>query len=491
MNTLKINIHNIKSIKDADLELPFENGIYALVGANGCGKSTIMLCLAQLVKKQLNSLSCRDYSNDSFVNFSLGGLTCKWIFTKTNRCIPKGDYLKYNGFYEGSLFYGTRFQDSTIIDERIDSHKIREEDITSADEYVKTQLSYILQGDTEHYGTLMRIKNKNVAEKLKVTNRPYFIKVNGNLISQYSMSSGECLLISLLHFLYNSIVRKSLPSNQKALVLIDEVELALHPIAITRLMELLTKLTKEHDNLIIYLSTHSPEIIRMIHPLNMYKINDNKGVITIENNNYPSYLIRDLYGIIPPDFLLLVEDKLAQQVIYSILSTESMRVSKLIHCVPVGGWQNVLALHEELTKNKVLGVNTKIISILDGDVKDLAKDKYINYTKLFLPFPSIEKLLYDTIILNKNPKLKKLVKDKYFTVESLDAIVAQYHKQVSEGVLKDDNKNFYKTLIKSLDSINISEDTFINSLCKDIMEQIEMSSFVTNLKEYLENKKSK
>ena len=180
------------------------------------------------------------------------------------------------------------------------------------------------------------------------------------------MSSGECLLVSLLHFLYNSIVRRSLPVNQKVIVLIDELELALHPIAVLRLMDFLKDLVKEHSNLIIYLSTHSPEVIRTIPPMDLFKINNNDGEVSIENNCYPSYLIRDLYSNVSPDFLLLVEDELAQIVVNRVLSKYSMRTTKLIHCVPVGGWQNVLSLHKELYSKKILGTNTHIVSILDG-----------------------------------------------------------------------------------------------------------------------------
>ena len=93
------------------------------------------------------------------------------------------------------------------------------------------------------------------------------------------MSSGECLLVSLLHFLYNSIVRRSLPVDQKVLVLIDELELALHPVAVLRLMDFLKNLVKEHSNLIIYLSSHSPEVIRTMPPSELYKVNNNDGIL--------------------------------------------------------------------------------------------------------------------------------------------------------------------------------------------------------------------
>ena len=43
---LKVNIKNIKNIKKCELILPIEKGIYGLVGANGCGKSTVLSCVA-------------------------------------------------------------------------------------------------------------------------------------------------------------------------------------------------------------------------------------------------------------------------------------------------------------------------------------------------------------------------------------------------------------------------------------------------------------
>lgn len=375
METLNVKINNIKNIVSANIEFPFDNGIYTIVGSNGCGKSTIMLCLAQLISHQLDRLTNSDIKEDSFVEFEIRGEKAKWV-NRSGKWINEGSYLKFNGLYEGSLFYGTRFEDSTNIEQKIASGQITEQEIVDADNYVKRQMSYILHGDLTHYTSLKRIKNKFVAQKLAIKNRPYFINVDGCLVSQYRMSSGECLLVSLLHFLYNSIVRRSLPADQKILVLIDELELALHPIAVLRLVDFLKDLVKEHPNLVIYLSTHSPEVIRTIPPIDLFRINNSEGVISAETNCYPSYLIRDLYSNVSPDFLLLVEDELAQIVVNKVLSKYSLRTTKLIHCVPVGGWENVLTLHRELYSKKVLGTNTTIVSILDGDIaKNLTREQ--------------------------------------------------------------------------------------------------------------------
>ena len=485
MEALKIVISHIKNIKKAELEIPFDNGIYTFVGANGCGKSTLMLCMAQLLSKnQLGKLRIGDIDNYSFVEYKNDDLVQKWCWNSTGHLVSKGQSFKYNGMYEGSLFYGTRFEDSTNIEQMIQEGKITEERIADADKQVKEQLSYIIHGDLKHYGTLMRLKNKKVAEELGITNRPYFIRVGSCLISQYRMSSGECLLISLLHFLYNSIERRSLPVDKKVLVLIDELELALHPIAINRLMEYLQKLVNEHSNLVIYLSSHFPEVIRRMSPSSLYRLNNVDGNLTLESNCYPSYLIRDLYSNVAPDFLFLVEDHLAQFVVNRVLSQNNLRSSKLIHCVPVGGANNVLELHRELYSKKILGTNAKILSILDGDMQENLSKNQKKLPHLFLPIMSVEKFLYSVIKENSNPALRRIINDKYFIVSSLNDIVAEYNKGTLEGAT-DNNKNFYKVLCNQLVSIGTSEEVFVSGLCDDIVENIDFTKFVRNLKQKL------
>lgn len=482
---LNIKIINIKNIQEADINIPFDNGIYTLVGANGCGKSTLMLCMAQLLSKiQLRKLRIGDIDDSSSVTFQIERETQIWKWDSSMHLSYRGQPFKFNGMYEGSLFYGTRFEDSTNIEQMILDGKITDDKVADADKQVKEQLSYIIHGDLNHYESLMRLKNKKVAEELKINNRPYFIRVGKGLISQYRMSSGECLLISLLHFLYNSIERRSLPDNQKVLVLIDELELALHPIAINRLMEYLQKLVDEHSNLVVYLSSHSPEVIRRMKPSSLYKVNNDNGKITLETNCYPSYLIRDLYSSISPDFLLLVEDHLAQLVVNRILNMNDLRSSKLIHCVPVGGANNVLELHKELYSKKILGTTTEIISILDGDMDGHLKKDQKRFPHMFLPIMSVEKFLYSVIKENSNPKLRRKINDKYFIVFSLDNVISEYNQDTLNGE-NDNNKNFYRFLCKKLTSIGTSEEMFVAGLCDEIVNHINFDKFIERLKSFL------
>ena len=66
-----------------------------------------------------------------------------------------------------------------------------------------------------------------------------------------------------------------------------------------------------------------------------------------------------------------------------------------------------------ICKSNLAGVGTKVLSVLDGDVKpdfeQLYKQKglYTNLTINFLPIHSLEKYLHEKIIVNKDAEFFK------------------------------------------------------------------------------------
>ena len=49
-NKLNIKIEQLKNIDNIELNLPIETGLYAITGANGTGKSTIMTVISKVVR---------------------------------------------------------------------------------------------------------------------------------------------------------------------------------------------------------------------------------------------------------------------------------------------------------------------------------------------------------------------------------------------------------------------------------------------------------
>jgi AAA15 family ATPase/GTPase len=497
-------IHGVKGIEHGIIELPIDNGLYAIVGNNGSGKSTIMSCLSQLIANVglKASLKEKDYNKESYIEFVFDGKQDRWtsrgsdwsLYTQPRRNL--NERIRFNGTFEGSLFYGARFNDSKKVDDLLSNGKINNGDIVDADEFIIEQMGNILHNKDDYYTDIKKIRNRSVAENLGLNNTPYFQKTMHSLISQYRMSSGECLLISLLHFIYNSIVRRSLSENEPILVLIDEIELALHPVAIINLFTLLQNLVSEYKNLTVLLTSHSPEVIRRIPPKNMYKldrVNNPDNSFDIVNPCYPSYAIRDVYTNDGPDFLLLVEDVLAKIVVKRAVETLRLKESRLISVVPVGGWSNVLKLHRELLMNNILGVGKKVISVLDGDVQNLITKEYNSLKKMFLPINSVEKYLHNNLIAAQHLSLKKQINDNFFEIESLDSLIDEYRKNelqnkkiLAEKYRDDtDGKRLYNQLVKNMQQHQISEETFISGLYEIIIENVNFDNFYANLRKEL------
>lgn len=482
MQYLNIEISDIKNVKHFKLDIPLKKGLYAIVGSNGSGKSTIMQAISQLVRKSsLNNFNNNDFSNQSYVEFTYLDKTERWENNGYKwRSNKYPSQLSFEGFYEGSIFYGTRFRDAQKVEVLLRTNNFLR-NVVDADKFVKDKLSYILHDNENHYRELKRLKTREIAKKYGLEGNPYFLESNGKLISQFNMSSGECMLITLLHFVYNVLVRRNYKQGSKVIFFIDEIELALHPSAINRLVFFLEEFTKSYE-LIVYFSTHSSELIRKVKPRNIFQIENNDGEILVNNPCYPSYAIRDLYTNDGFDYLLLVEDELAKKVVYKMLYSSTLFNSNLVHVLPSGDWHHTLKLHLDLERNTVLGIGRQVISILDGDVVEQVnrQEDFKNLRKLFLPIQSIEKYLYKKLIEENDKGFQKFIGDRYFRTRSLSNILNDY--KLNYIIEKDKNgKNLYEMLLSNLHKTGISEEEFIKYFCDDLYNLVDFSKFKTAL----------
>lgn len=491
---IKLTIENVKNIKSFDYEFNFRKGIYALVGENAVGKSTVMSAIASTVyPKTLINLSNTEVNENSRIVVECKGKTDTWLFnSKLNRMKSNRSNVVFNGIYEGSIFSGTRFEDMKNIDKIIQDNQDFVSEFVSASEELKYALSIILHNEDNYYNELYKLKKFDIAKKYELNNMPYFLKLeNGQYISKYKMSSGECMLISLLNFINSTALkpeflkfRKQVIDN-RLFVFIDEVELALHPSSIIRLIDYLEDMIKTKDLTVLF-STHSSELIKRINPENIYYLDNHGGFAELISPCYPHYAIRSLYDHDGYDSTILVEDRLTEIIIKRLVEDFRVKNNLLINVLPVGSWNNTLSFQARAITQNAFGRDKFLFSVIDGDVKEQVNkcEQYSNLKKLFLPIKSVEKYLYNKLIINKDTEFIKIIGNKYFTLQPLDTIVKNFCMN-GEGSKDDSGKSLFKHLLFCLSKVGYNETDFVKSLCDDLFEYENFNKLKENIEKFI------
>ncbi|WP_422354039.1 ATP-dependent nuclease [Roseivirga pacifica] len=483
---LDIELRNIRGIKSLKVSLNLRPGIYAITGKNASGKSSLIASLSAIFYRKILSSYFQNTPHGAFIKYQLEGDSME----ATKKDEVKWDFvgdLRLNGFYEGSIIHGNRFRDANY-GALYRANKVKRENLTPAEDFVKENLGIILKDDANHYESLYRLKAKDAFYFFKFRGSPYFTinKEEELIISQFSLSTGENLLISLLHSIHFQLIKKS--ARDHYIVLLDEIELALHPQALVRLVKFLGQLSRER-NIAIYFSTHSVELVRQIAPNNIYYLEKHiDNTVEVINPCYPSYATRNISFFDGYDLLVLVEDHLARTIIEWIQRRHDLNSSKLIHILPSGGWENTLSLHSDILDSELLGFGKSVISVLDGDIEQEYNSKYKDKGKMkalnvsFLPIPSIEKFLLDKLILNLDLKFFRHFGDSFFKKKSLDQVITDFNK-ANKG--KNDGKALFGTLVQEATSVNRVEEEFVTMISNYIVETEDTEKLAKRLKNAL------
>lgn len=485
---LELHIHNIKSISDLTINLPTNQGLYAITGQNGSGKSTIATCAS----RAFFNMRMEDYFGETaagaFIECKLNGIFRKWYkeLGKRDWQHSSNGRMEIKGFYEGSLIFGNRFR-NTSYEKLRKTESVEEKSLNVADDFIRSNLGNILQGDPQFYEKMWYVYGNVVGLNGGYV---FYYEKKGKRVSQFHMSTGENLLISILNSLY--IRNNDRGGTEKpCMVFLDEIELALHPSSLKRLLVFLGQMSKQY-NYAIYFSTHSIELISAIKPTNIFYLERfADDTLQVVNPCYPAYATKFLYDQSGYDNVILVEDDLAKCIVDRIVRKEKLLTSRLVHILPCGGWTNVLSLAYESSKNYLLGKRTSLSVVLDKDIMDTAQqfitdNKLFNLSVNYLPVKSLEKYLRSSLVFNIDSKLFKLLSDYVFQQTSLHDLV-QCYKTTKEFDYSTDNsgKNFYALIEKELSKHGKDRKELIEVIVEYLMENpdnnmVELIKFLKN-----------
>lgn len=470
---LKISINKIKSIDSLTIELPVDKGLYAITGQNGAGKSTLATCASSV----FFNMTMKDYFGetpvDSKIEFEYDGATKTYSKEQGKWISKKQGHIQLKGFYEGSLIFGNRFRNTSFENLR-KLDKISHSLLKASPEFIRENLGLILHNNKNFYEKLFSVNPGSIKHIGNFYGDIFYYEVKGKLVSQFHMSTGENLLITILNSLnIRNTDRTTL--SIPCILLLDEIELALHPSSLKRLVIFLNEISNKF-NYAVYFSTHSLELISSIKPDNIYFLDRHSDhSLELINPCYPAYATRMLYDHTGYDYIILVEDDLAREIIKRLLKLNALWGNKLIYILPCGGFSNVIDLAQEVISSNLVGKTSSINIILDADVKTqaenyIAKNGISNNIPLnYLPIESLEKYLKAKLFDNVDHKLFRHLNDFVFHQVSLNQILDNYRS--SNEYIKDKNgKKLYERIDRELRARNKNRNEIVEMIVEYLID---------------------
>lgn len=367
--TKQIVIENVKQIDRLTFDIP-SAGVHILSGSNGAGKSCLLTCLLRIGRPNAfqNAFLTSKMSTalDPFANakikYTVNNSTVTYAYSGERWSpIPKRNSKLVQSFGFASVIYAAA--NAERIEPRAEDFKPR--NVRDAPLAIRKASKDIL-GDPKFDGLKVVNVRRGVGAEAYLMPDASSNPKNPVYYSEKNFSLGEICVLKLLRQL------DICPHN--SLVLIDELELALHPRAQVGLLRYLEKISAEKTLTVIF-STHSTNLIKSAKRENFFFIERTDGKTRVIHECYPTYALGQLAlkEERSPDIVIYVEDEQAQFIvdamIKSLLKTELANKSKpTIVVAPIGTFSSVIAFLGRATS--LLPQTVHQFALLDRDAYD-------------------------------------------------------------------------------------------------------------------------
>ena len=438
---LDLRLRHLKSIASLDIALPLRRGLYAIAGQNGAGKSTLMAAVATVFfRTRYERYFGRPTVADAGLEAAVGDE--RYSLRYDGRVWKTKGGIQIKGFYEGSLIFGNRFKENSF-DTLGKLDAVDAADFVAASDFVREHLGLVLHNDCARYPELLTLDPELSYSKYAFKAPPYAYHRRGERIDKAQMSTGENLLVTILHSI-DLRIRDRGNVNKPCIFLLDEIEFALHPAALVRLVALLKKVSVDY-NMAIYFSTHSIELLREVGPENTFfleRMADDS--IEVVNPCYPFYATRIIYDHAGYDMVVLVEDDLGKLMADRLINRLRLRDRRLVHVMAAGDWQNVIRLLHDLKTNNLLGKPARVIAVLDRDIQSEVPryaarwDVGLLRDIECLPVKSLEKFLKARLVDAFDIAFHRRLNDYLMPRMVLSDLVRDYRADFCTGGASDD-----------------------------------------------------
>jgi energy-coupling factor transporter ATP-binding protein EcfA2 len=362
----KLTIENLKNIQHLEFDIP-PRGAYLLTGSNGSGKTSLLTCLSRLRNNGAFQRGFRssvhpslDSHRGASVKYEINGDSVTYTYVE-ERWAPlprRNSGLLANCGYPEVKYIAA---DGDRVEPKKDEFAPRSVRLTG--QPLRDDLNNIFS--TKRFDELCYINLNRGGQ-----NKAYLIRQTRQgkptlYFSERNFSLGELCVLKLLLAL-EDIVNASL-------VLIDELELAVHPRAQSKLFHHLVKIAKEKDLTIIF-STHSVTLIKTTDRRKILFLQGTNGNVVCRKGCYPTFALGQISGgeEVAPDCVIYVEDDSAKKCTEAMIQLYRRQMNPLVAqptvvVVPLGGFSQILEFMDKAPQ--LLPANTKVMALLDEDVQ--------------------------------------------------------------------------------------------------------------------------
>ena len=349
-------------------------GVYVLTGNNGSGKTSLLVALNRIFDKnaygslRIGRMVGMDNFDNTEFKYTDGNQTV--AYKRSNRgWEPAPRNVDIKGlfqFSDGCFITTTGFRfyqpDTKTFYKR--GRSIVYKDAANEIKHGLNEVFATNKFDNLKYVT---IRNKRGRQKtLHRNNILYVISEANNIYSEVHFSLGERLILNTLDFIQGL--------NNNGLLLIDEIELALHPVAQVRFFELIKRISQA-QHLTCIISTHSSTLIK--HADRRLYLENNSGMVQVIDDCEPTYILKELAGQEDnrPDYIFFVEDVMALRYMRSVLKYYQRQEDPHIffQVSYVGGYEQVIRLTEQFYSIAPFS-QRQIQAFPDADFQDSLND---------------------------------------------------------------------------------------------------------------------
>jgi AAA15 family ATPase/GTPase len=239
--------------------------------------------------------------------------------------------------------------------------------------------------------TIKRPIEPIVSTTSSTTNRFIYLGENENAqYSEFNFGAGESSVIHMVAEI------ESQPTN--SLVLIEEIENGLHPLAAQRMVEYLIDVSKRKSLQVIF-TTHSDYALNILPPEAIWASIDGKlqqGKLTVET-------LRAISGRVDKKLAIFVEDNFAKNWIEAVLREKIGENFDEVGIYPLLGDGNAVKAHSNHSLNPAIQFHS--LCYIDGDSKETDNNKKGVYR---LPGDMPEATVFNSVLTNLNENIALL-----------------------------------------------------------------------------------